>query len=98
MPKYEVTRAWHGVNEGDVVELAKLHPALKANVRPIKGQAAELEPSTPAGTSENERKLDKGVIAKRLKELEIKFDGRSGADELATLLPEGELDKLFPAE
>jgi len=98
MPKYEVIRPWNGVEEGDVVELAKLHPALKANVRAVKGQAAELEPATPAGTSNKERQLDKGVIAKRLKELEIEFDGRKGADDLAALLPEGELEKLFPAE
>lgn len=44
--KYEVIIPWHGVKAGDVVELKKLHPALKANVRPIKGEAAELTPAT----------------------------------------------------
>lgn len=98
MPKYEVIRPWHGVAIGDVVDLEEVHPVIKANVRAIKGQAAELDPSTPAGTSDKERQLDKGVIAKRLKELEIEFDGRKGADDLAALLPEGELEKLLPAE
>lgn len=110
MPKYEVIRPWHGVAEGDVVELKELHPALKANVRPVKGKAAMIDvtsqdddetvliPATPEGTSESERQLDKGAITKRLKELEVEFDGRKGAEDLAALLPEGELEKLFPAE
>lgn len=34
--KYEVIRAWHGVEVGDVIETDKLHYALKAHVRPIK--------------------------------------------------------------
>lgn len=34
--KYEVIRAWHGVEVGDVIETDKLHDALKAHVRPIK--------------------------------------------------------------
>ena len=41
--KYEIVRPWHGVKMGDVVELKKLHPALKANVRPLKGQAAMID-------------------------------------------------------
>ncbi len=51
MAKYEVIRPWHGVRLGDVVELKKLHPALKANVRPLRGQAAELTPATPGATA-----------------------------------------------
>lgn len=45
--KYEVIRPWHGVKAGQVVNLPKLHPALKANVRPLRGEAAELVPATP---------------------------------------------------
>lgn len=38
--KYEVIRAWHGVEIGDVIETDKLHDALKAHVR----QIASVEP------------------------------------------------------
>jgi hypothetical protein len=88
--KYEVIRPWHGVKAGDVVELKQLHPALKTNVRPIQGGAAKLEPATPGGAPK------KGDIIKRLKELEIEFDGRASADDLAALLPDG--DPLKPTE
>lgn len=38
--KYEVIRAWHGVEVGEVIETDKLHDALKAHVR----QIASVEP------------------------------------------------------
>ena len=48
MAKYEVVRPWFGVKVGDVVELKDLHPALKSNVRLMKGEAGcELKPATP---------------------------------------------------
>jgi hypothetical protein len=81
------------VKVGDVVTLKKLHPSLKANVRPLRSKAAGLLPATPdAGTG---KMASKGDIAKRLKELEIGFDGRKSAEELAELLPDG--DPLKPA-
>lgn len=96
MPKFEVIKSWHGVKVGDVVVLDEVHPALKANVRALKGQAAELVPSTPAAsTGEKERK---GKIIAKLKELKIDFDGRKNADELGALLPPDELKALFPTE
>ncbi|YCF39279.1 glycoprotein [Pseudomonas aeruginosa] len=49
--KYEVVRPWHGVAAGDVVEIDDLHPALKANVRPLKGEVAELVPASPEATA-----------------------------------------------
>lgn len=53
MAKYEVVRPWFGVNVGDVVELDKLHPALKSNVRLMRGEAGgELTPATPEATPE----------------------------------------------
>lgn len=94
MAKYEVIRPWHGVKVGQVVELAKLHPALKPNVRPLRGEAAKLVPATPTAAT-GSKLAPKGEIAKRLKELEIKFDGRGSAEELAALLPDG--DPLKPA-
>lgn len=49
--KYEVIRPWRGVSVGDVVEIADLHPALKAHVRKLKGEAAELVPASPAAAA-----------------------------------------------
>lgn len=51
MMKYEIIRPWHGTKAGDVVEMEKLHPALKSHVRPLKGAAAELVPATPAAST-----------------------------------------------
>lgn len=56
-----------------------------------KAQAAKLVQPADAG----ERRE---VIKARLKELKLEFDGRKGEEDLAALLPEGELAKLFPAE
>lgn len=95
MAKYEVVRPWHGVSAGDIVDLKEVHPSLKSHVRLMKGAVAELVPATPTQTKETDRK---SVIVARLKELEIKFDGRKGADDLSVLLPEGELENLFPTE
>ncbi|KFC12516.1 hypothetical protein GTGU_00304 [Trabulsiella guamensis ATCC 49490] len=97
MAKYEVVRAWFGVKVGQVVELKELHPALKSNVRLMNGEAGgELTPSTPdASTGEKSRKE---IIQGRLTELGIEFKGNLGAEKLSELLPDGELEKLFPAE
>lgn len=95
--KYEVTRPWHGVALGDVVELEKLHPSLKSHVRKLSGKAsAELTPATPDASTDKQAR--KQAITKRLDELGIEYKGNLGAEKLAELLPEGELEKLFPAE
>lgn len=95
--KYEVIKPWHGVAKGDVVQLETVHSALKSHVRRISDKAsAELVPATPnAGT---DAKARKDVITKRLDELGIEHKGNLGVDKLTELLPEGELEKLFPAE
>lgn len=69
-----------------------------------KAEAARLtsEATKPAGQLTTAITTDAGerreLIKARLKELKIEFDGRKGEDDLAALLPEGELAKLFPAE
>lgn len=95
--KYEVIKPWHGVVAGDVVQLEKVHPSLKSHVRKLSDKAsAELVPATPdAGTDKQARKA---AIAARLTELGIEYKGNLGAEKLAELLPDGELEKLFPAE
>lgn len=95
--KYEVIKPWHGVATGDVFEFETVHPSLKPHLRKLSGKAAtELVPATPSATSEAKER--KGKIAARLTELGIEYKGNLGADKLAELLPEGELEKLFPAE
>lgn len=95
--KYEVIKPWHGVANGDVVRLETLHPSLKSHVRKLSDKAsAELVPATPNATSDKQARKD--AITKRLDELGIEYKGNLGADKLAELLPDGELEKLFPAE
>ena len=93
--KYEVIKPWHGVEKGAVVQLEKLHPSLKSHVRKLSDKAsAELVPATPSATSDKQARKD--AITKRLDELGIEYKGNLGADKLAELLPDGELEKLFP--
>lgn len=97
MAKYEVVRPWFGVKLGQVVEMNELHPALKSNVRLMCGEAGgELNPATPEGGTDN--KSRKEIIQSRLTELGIEFKGNLGAEKLSELLPDGELEKLFPTE
>jgi len=58
------------------------------------GPSGELTPATP-GAADMSEKDRKALIVARLKELKVEHDGRKGADELATLLPDG--DPLKPA-
>ncbi|KWQ85603.1 glycoprotein [Salmonella enterica subsp. enterica serovar Tennessee] len=52
MAKYEVVRPWFGVKVGDVVDIKELHPALKSNVRLMRGEAgSDLTPATPEAKS-----------------------------------------------
>lgn len=71
--------------------IAEARAGAAAILDEAKAQAAKLVPPVDAG----ERRE---VIKARLKELKIEFDGRKGEEDLAALLPEGELAKLFPAE
>lgn len=96
MSKYEVIKPWHGVSQGQTVEIGELHPALAAHVRLIGSESGQLSPATRDAKSEG--KSRKEVIADRLTELGIEFKGNLGAEKLSELLPDGELEKLFPAE
>lgn len=97
MAKYEVVRPWYGVKVGDVVEVEELHPALKSNLRLMKGEAAgTLTPATPSAGSD--AKPRKEAVIARLDELGIEHKGNLGIEKLSELLPDGELQKLFPEE
>ena len=60
------------------------------------GAQGTLTPATP-GAAELSDKDRKALIVARLKELKVEFDARKGVDDLAALLPPGELAALFPA-
>lgn len=83
MAKYEVIRPWFGKKLGDVVELKKVHPALKANVRALKGAVAEMadlvEPDEIDLT-------DKDAVIAELTRRGVAFDARQGVGKLADLL------------
>lgn len=97
MAKYEVVRPWHGVKIGDVVEMEELHQALKSNLRLMNGEAGgTLTPATPAAGSD--AKYRKEAIIARLDELGIEHKSNLGIEKLSELLPDGELQKLFPEE
>lgn len=57
MAKYEVIRPWHGVKQGDIVDLKEVHPSLKPRVRLVAGQKKpELEVATPKAATKAEDK------------------------------------------
>lgn len=47
MANYLVTNPWHGVELGDVVEMEKVHPALRYSVKLLPEKEAE-KPKTKA--------------------------------------------------
>lgn len=97
MSKYEVVKPWHGVALGQTVEMDNVHPALKSHLRLMRGDSgAELTPATPSASTEKQARKD--AIAARLDELGIEHKGNLGVEKLSELLPDGELEKLFPAE
>lgn len=85
MPKYEVTRAWHGVKVGQVFEAERISPALAGHVRKVRAVDGHLTPSTLPTTS-----AAKDQIMERLTALAIKFDKRQSVDKLRELLPDGD--------
>lgn len=56
---YEVIRAWHGVEVGDVIETNKLHDALKAHVRQIASVEAEKK-SDPEPAPVEQKQVRRG--------------------------------------
>lgn len=89
MPKYEVIRPWFGKKKGDIVTLAKVHPALAANVRLLQGEvgeAADLVAGDDAPATEIDL-TDKDAVMAELKRQRIQFDARKSVETLAELLP-----------
>lgn len=99
--KFEVIRPWFGTKVGDVVELDNPpHSALRANVRILKGQLAEVAGGasqqdgggTASGAggaqagSTTVDLTDKKAVVAELQARNIQFDGRKSVEELAELL------------
>lgn len=81
---------------GAVIELTPdqaAHPLYRTRVRKADDGVA-LVPATPGAGSDGSDQ-EKGDVKSRLKELGIKYDGRKSAEELVSLLPDG--DPLKPA-
>lgn len=55
MAKFEVIRPWHGVSKGQIIEVDRIHPAFKPNVRPLGSlQVATPEAAVPRGDTDGE--------------------------------------------
>ncbi|WP_045952824.1 hypothetical protein [Achromobacter xylosoxidans] len=86
---------------GAVIELSPeqaAHPLYRTRVRKA-DDGVSLVPATPGagadGAGAGGADQEKGDVKGRLKELGIKYDGRKSAEELVSLLPDG--DPLKPA-
>ncbi|MFY1885192.1 hypothetical protein ACOTCJ_25695 [Achromobacter xylosoxidans] len=80
---------------GAVIELSPeqaAHPLYRTRIRKA-DDGVVLVPASPDAVAGAD--LAKSTIAGRLKELGIKYDGRKSAEELVSLLPDG--DPLKPA-
>lgn len=88
MPKYEVIRPWFGKKKGDIVTLAKVHPALASNVRLLQGEVGEAADLVAGDDAPVDIDLtDKDAVMAELKRLRIQFDARKSVETLAELLP-----------
>lgn len=57
MPKFIVKRAWYGVEKGEVVEMAKVHPSLRPNLEQMP-EEAKLTPSIPSDKKDDSKKTE----------------------------------------
>ncbi|MNZ93676.1 hypothetical protein D3C78_1127550 [compost metagenome] len=87
-----------------IAEARSIHEDAKAGAQKLlddarEGAAAILDEAKAQAAKMVQPTTDRRELIKaRLKELKITFDGRGSEADLAALLPEGELAKLFPAE
>ncbi|WP_188074483.1 hypothetical protein [Pusillimonas sp. ANT_WB101] len=80
MAKYQVTRPWHGVKMGQIVDLKQVHPALRANVMLVgegvsdKDQASSIIAQAQASAET----LRKDTEMELSKQIEAAIDGARG--------------------
>lgn len=102
MAKYIVRHAWHGVKKGEIVELEKVHPSLKANVMPLPEDSDEAEAKANAQTKviiDKANEDAKSIIDEaEAKAKEIILEAEKKAGELTPATPEATADKKAPAK
>lgn len=100
---YVVTRkilGGKGRKPGDVLQLTAevaASPLYRNRVR-----AADVVRAGKASDSADDEEAlkaaeDRKIVTDRLRELNISYHGKNSFDKLVSLLPDGELEKLFPA-
>lgn len=102
--KYMVNIPWHGVEKGQVLELEKVHPSLKANVVLIP-EVLEAGEAEGKAKSEAQAIIDKANSDAELiiseaegKAKEILLEAEKKAGELTPATPEATADKKAPAK
>lgn len=77
--KFEVIRAWAGVELGDVIDLdpAKIHPAIKANIRPVTKAKAKGDDGAAVAA-------EKLIADAKAEAEQIVKDARTAADTILT--------------
>lgn len=63
--KYEVIRPWAGVNEGEILSLETVHPAIKANLRKV---GAKVTTSDDGSGLIESAKVEAAAIVEKAKE------------------------------
>lgn len=100
--KYIVEIPWHGVKKGQIVELKKLHPSLKSNVRPVEldsEESASLSHSDLEGMISEAEALAAKIIEEANAEAEkIIMQAKEEAGKLTPATPEATADKKAPAK
>lgn len=92
MAKYRVIRPWFGVEKGAVIDVKEINAAFLPNVEEVGESDVKLVTGSEPAKSDR-----KGEIYKQLKEMGVKFDGRTSVEDLEILLAE-ELAKQNTAE
>lgn len=92
MPKYLVINPWFGVEKGAVIDVKEINPAFLPNVEEVGESDVKL-----VTASEPAKANRKSEIQEQLKELGVKFDGRTSVEDLEIILSE-ELAKQNAAE
>lgn len=98
MPKFMVKHPWHGVKKGQIIELEKVHPSLKANVVPMPEGDDEAEAKASA---ETEAIIDKAnadaksiIDEAEAKAKEIILEAEKKAGELTPATPKATAAKV----
>lgn len=96
--QYIVEIPWHGVKKGQLVELKKLHPSLKSNVRPVELDSEGSESDLEGMISEAEALAAKIIEEANAEAEKIIMQAKEEAGKLTPATPEATADKKAPAK